>query len=141
MFDNLSGDELAVGQLDHVSAHAHDVPADTDRRLTNRPATRFVADIGHAQALATGRPLPAATASAVAAGNARLRSRAAATSPLNSGCGLVGLDSNSGCACVATKYGCTLRGSSTNSTRRPSGDNPEQRSPASSSLSRYALFT
>ncbi len=30
---------------------------------------------------------------------------AASTNPLNSGCGLLGLDFNSGCACVATKKG------------------------------------
>ena len=43
--------------------------------------------------------------------------RAAAIRPLNNGCGRVGLDRNSGCACVATKNGCVSGLSSANSTR------------------------
>jgi hypothetical protein len=42
---------------------------------------------------------------------------AAAIRPLNNGCGRVGLDRNSGCACVATKNGCVSGLSSANSTR------------------------
>ena len=37
---------------------------------------------------------------------------------------------SSGCACVATKYGCSSRSISTNSTRRPSGEVPEMFNPA-----------
>jgi CTP synthase len=49
---------------------------------------------------------------------------------------LVGRDRNSGCAWVATKNGCTSRGSSMNSTSLLSGDRPENTRPADSSCSR-----
>ena len=39
-----------------------------------------------------------------------------------------GASASSGCAWVPTKYGCTSRGSSTNSTSRPSGEVPEKTS-------------
>ncbi len=64
------------------------------------------------------------------------RASAAATSPANSGCGRVGRERNSGCAWVPTKYGWTSRGSSTNSTSRPSGEVPEKTTPAASIRSR-----
>src|SRR5215469_1632630 len=102
VLNDFPGNEVTVGQLDGIRAQRHDVPASQEGRLPNRPGAWFVANISHAQALATGRPAPAA-ATASPAGTARLRSSAAATSPLKSGCGRVGLDSNSGCACVATK--------------------------------------
>jgi hypothetical protein len=48
----------------------------------------------------------------------------------NSGCGRVGLETNSGWNCDATNHGWSL--SSTISTRRPSGLVPENTNPASS---------
>src|SRR5699024_1757412 len=60
--------------------------------------------------------------------------RAAATSPSNNGCGRVGRDLYSGCACVATRYGWTSFGYSTNSTSFPSGDVPENTSPELSAI-------
>jgi hypothetical protein len=59
---------------------------------------------------------------------------AAATSPENSGWGRLGRERSSGCACVATKNGCS--GSSRNSTSSPSGDVPDQRIPRLGELSR-----
>src|SRR5699024_8313661 len=68
--------------------------------------------------------------------------RTAATSPSNNGCGRVGRDLYSGCACVATKYGWTSFGYSTNSTSCPPGDVPENTSPEPEVIcSRYALLT
>src|SRR5690606_26884739 len=55
---------------------------------------------------------------------------AASMNASNSGCGLVGLLLNSGCAWVPTKNGCTSAGSSTNSTSLPSGEVPEITRPA-----------
>src|SRR5215216_4725628 len=72
---------------------------------------------------------------------ASLRSSAASTRPTKSGCGLVGRDLSSGCAWVATKYGWISLGNSMNSTSLVSGEVPLITRPASSSRSRYALFT
>jgi hypothetical protein len=65
---------------------------------------------GHA--LAAARWPAAVTESA--ADIERERSSAADTNPLNRGCVRVGRDRNSGCALVCTKFGWSLRGSSTN---------------------------
>ena len=130
--DDLAGDRLAVRQLDLVAA---DVP---DHAVVHRLAGPhpqrglLVGDLRrllprHAVAAGTGCRLPATTP---------WRASAAATRPANSGCARVGRDRNSGCAWVATKYGCTSRGSSTYSTRRPSGEVPEKTRPACSSCSR-----
>lgn len=64
---------------------------------------------------------------------------AASTNPLKSGCGLLGRDFNSGCACVATKKGWS--GSSHISTMRPSGDSPESSMPFSVRTARKSLLT
>src|SRR5581483_9774826 len=69
------------------------------------------------------------------------RSAAARTNAANNGCGRSGRLLNSGCAWVAAKNGCRSRRSSTNSTRRSSGDVPEHTRPASSSRARYLLLT
>ena len=63
---------------------------------------------------------------------------AAFISPTNSGCGLFGLDFNSGWNCPAIKYGWFF--SSTISTSLLSGDVPEQISPASSICFLYLLL-
>ena len=62
------------------------------------------------------------------------RASAALIRPRKSGCGRSGRDLNSGWAWVPTKK--EWPGSSTNSTSRPSGEFPEQRSPAASNCSR-----
>src|ERR1039457_1652779 len=62
------------------------------------------------------------------------RAAAALMRPTKSGWGRSGRDLNSGCAWVPTKN--AWPGSSTNSTSRPSGELPEQRSPAASNWSR-----
>ena len=54
---------------------------------------------------------------------------AASTNPRNSGCGRLGLDFNSGWACVAIYQGCS--GISTISTIRPSGESPHSFMPCS----------
>src|SRR6202012_3655600 len=103
------------------------------RRGDPRPVLRLVPDLaGHAVAAAlgcSGRPPPVETW-------ARDRSMAAAISPLNSGGGRGGRGRDPGWAWVPTKNGCRSRFSSANSTRRPSGDRPENTTPAFSSRSR-----
>src|SRR5207245_7030756 len=107
------GDQPATGQLG---------------RGDDGPVRRLVLQV---HALATARE-----AAALAALD---RARAAAISPLNSGCGRVGRDRNSGCAWVPTKKGCSA--SSANSTRCRSGERPEKTRPACSSTLRYELLT
>ena len=63
---------------------------------------------------------------------------AALTKPTNNGAGLLGLDFNSGWNCPAIKYGWFLY--STISTNFPSGEVPEQISPAFSNFSLYLLL-
>src|SRR5215472_15302215 len=129
VLDHLTPDFLAIGHPDGIAPDAHDLAGDDGLAVYDRPGAYEVFERrcgAHAVAAAMGCP----------AGCTLERSIAAAISPLNNGCGLVGRDRNSGCACVATKYGCTSTGSSTNSTSRPSGDIPEQTKPASSSAAR-----
>ena len=76
-------------------------------------------------------PLPAADYPRAAA-----RWAAASTNATKSGCGRNGVDLNSGWNWHATNQGWSA--SSTTSTRRPSGETPEQTSPARESRSRYS---
>src|SRR5215472_18233390 len=126
--------------------HPHGVPPDRhDAALgdhvggCHRPAPGQVGQPlcagGAGHALAIERPPPTAATDWLCDRDLE-RSSAAAIRPLNSGCGLVGRDRNSGCAWVAAKNGCSDSGISTNSTSRPSGDRPEQISPAASSVAR-----
>ena len=55
--------------------------------------------------------------------------RAASINPRNRGCGRLGRDLNSGCACVPINHGCSFN--STISTILPSGDIPESIMPFS----------
>src|SRR5215470_11371951 len=142
VLDGLTADCVPVGHPDQISPDADHGAAGELLAAQDRPAISHVRKplrLRLAHALATERPAAAVTG--CSAGLTRDRSIAAAISPLNSGCGLVGLDRNSGWAWVATKNGCTARGSSTNSTRRPSGDMPEQTRPAASRAGRYELLT
>src|SRR5215469_9403264 len=129
VLDHLAPDFLSVGHSHGIAPDVHDLACHDGLPVYHWPGSDEVLERRcrvHAVAAAIGCP----------AGCALDRSIAAEISPLNSGCGLVGRDRNSGCACVATKYGCTSTGSSTNSTSRPSGDIPEQTKPASSSAAR-----
>src|SRR5215472_17072261 len=129
MLDYLAPRFLAVRHPDHVTPHP-DHRARGQCLLTDHgPSPCHIAEprvvVVRFHALATSW----------LADLARARSRAAAMRPANSGRGLVGRDRNSGCAWVATKKGCSSGRISTNSTSRPSGERPEQISPAASSAS------
>src|SRR6202453_597520 len=115
---------LIVRHPDLVGPYGDQPATDQLRRGDHGPSLGHIRDV---HALATARALAAEVA-------ALERARAAAISPLNSGCGRVGRDRNSGCACVPTKNGCPAN--SANSTRCPSGESPEKTSPACSSTAR-----
>src|SRR5215471_8933963 len=127
---------IPIGHADLIGPQHHEGAPRPPRPALYRPVPPAVTEprFGqfHGHALAAAR-------CALAAGAVRTIlecSRAAATSPVNSGCGRVGRERNSGCAWVATRYGWISRGNSTNSTKRPSGDSPEHCRPACSSTSR-----
>src|SRR5690625_176125 len=138
----------AVGRLHRVQCQRQERVPVLLRRRTHGPALgpvgqslpgieqvagqpRMGRAIGHPRTCTSGT-----TYSSTGNRNSRCRSIAAVTSPANNGCARVGRDNSSGCACVATKKGCTSAGSSMNSTSEPSGEVPEMTSPAVSSLSR-----
>src|ERR1700691_5255756 len=125
---------MIVGHANLIAAHRDQPIAQQFPRRLDWPVLDRVFDVVFDgvfhQAVATARVVPG-TASAP-----RDLARAAAIRPENSGCGRVGRDRNSGWAWVATKNGWTSRGNSMNSTSRPSGDRPENTSPASSSCTR-----
>src|SRR5581483_4094442 len=97
----------------------------TRRRRDGRELEKELYDVAHA---ATRSPV-----------RERARSSAAPTKPRKSGAARVGLDLNSGWNWLATNHGWP--GSSTISTSRPSWNVPLTTRPASTSRSRYALFT
>src|SRR5260370_11126041 len=143
-------DDVAIGPL--PVGHLHGIPPDRDDAAGSEhlgghrgPVLHGIRQPGAAiggtrsvaaHALAIERAAAAAEATDAAADFDLDRSSAAAITPWNNGCGLVGRDRNSGCAWVATKNGCSDSGISTNSTSRPSGESPEQISPAASSVAR-----
>src|ERR1700745_4122276 len=113
------------GHPDLVGQQGDQPAPDQLGRRDNGPVRGLVCEV---HALATARALTLAALD---------RARAAAISPVNSGCGRVGRERNSGCAWVPTKKGCSL--SSANSTRCRSGESPEKIRPACSSTARYEL--
>ena len=99
---------IIVGGEDLIGPYGDQAATEQLSRGDDRPVLGLVGDV-HAVA--------AARASARLLADARDldRASAAAIRPSNSGCGRVGRDRNSGCACVPTKNGWL--GSSANSTR------------------------
>src|SRR5215475_11355414 len=125
----------ATGHGDVVGDQAEHRPSEMDLAITDGVGVRR-------RLLAGGHAAPTFAFSTLTGNRpASEYASAAATRPSNNGWDRVGRLFNSGCACVATKYGCRPRSSSMNSTRCPSGDCPEKCSPASERRSRYALLT
>ena len=134
---------------DHRAGMAHDVRGRTPRRRA--PATRSSvideepgvarASPSRRRGTAQRQPLPVSGRHGHAGVDGlgdrsgrrgmrpSARARAACTNAANSGCGRSGRLLNSGWAWVATKNGCIVGGSSTNSTSRSSGEVPEQTQP------------
>src|SRR5690606_1456936 len=118
-------DVVAVGGL--VAGHADGVGDDVDH-VSREPLPGLDDLPGLGRGLDHLVTLAATLLSASA--------RAAPTSPLNIGLARVGRDRNSGWAWVPMKNGWTSAGSSVYSTRRSSGDTPENTRPTFSSRSR-----
>src|SRR5688572_25495726 len=91
-------DQMSVGHL-YLILHITSDPAPGQHcRSFHRPGEGLIGELvgtqdDHRWSLSTGSRV------------ASLRSSAASTRPMKSGCGLVGRDLSSGCAWVATKYG------------------------------------
>src|SRR5690242_14945423 len=150
MYDDVADERRTAGRFDRVPPD-RDHPTGLVHHLRRRDGP-VLRPVGEARAepelgIVLHRALTAVFFAAAGFGSStgsrdsRCRSRAAETRPENSGCGLVGRDRSSGCAWVATKYGCTDRSSSMNSTSSWSGERPLNTRPAVSSLFWYALFT